>query len=192
MSEKYKINDNNRPYFVTLTTIGWVDIFTRKEQKLLIIDSLRYCQHNKGLIIFAYCLMPSHLHMICKADEGFSLSHILRDMKKYTSKEITNLIIEEAESRKEWLLQMLAKAGRKYKREQRYKVWQNGNQPKIIYSPSFLFEKLKYIHNNPVEDMIVENPEDYIFSSARNYAGLDSHLDVVVLDHKPLVQNWWM
>ena len=84
MSEKYKISDNDRPYFLTMTTIGWVDIFTRKEQKLLIIDSLSYCQKNKGLVIFAYCLMPSHLHMICKADEGISLSDILRDTKKFT------------------------------------------------------------------------------------------------------------
>ncbi|MBN1187181.1 MAG: transposase [Bacteroidales bacterium] len=192
MSEKYKITDNDRPYFLTMTTIGWVDIFTRKEQKLLVIDSLSYCQKEKGLIIFAYCLMPSHLHMICKADEGFSLSDILRDMKKFTSKAIVEQMMEEAESRREWLLPMLSKEGKKYTREQKYKVWQNGNQPEIIYSPSFLYEKLEYVHNNPVQDLIVEKPEDYLFSSARNYAGLDNFLDVVVLDHKPLIKNWRM
>ena len=55
---------------------------------------------------------------------------------------------------------------------------------------AFLYEKLEYIHNNPVEDLIVEKPEDYLFSSARNYAGLDCYLDVFLLDHKPLITNW--
>ncbi|MDY6800611.1 MAG: hypothetical protein SVU94_05240 [Bacteroidota bacterium] len=55
---------------------------------------------------------------------------------------------------------------------------------------SFLYEKLEYIHNNPVHDLIVEKPEDYLYSTARNYAGLDSFLDVFVLDHKSLIQHW--
>lgn len=41
---------------------------------------------------------------------------------------------------------------------------------------------LFYIHNNPVKDKIVTIPEDYYFSSARNYAGLDFELDAMVLD----------
>lgn len=67
---------------------------------------------------------------------------------------------------------------------------QDDNEAKEIYSISFMYEKLEYIHNNPVKDLIVEKPEDYLFSSARNYAGLDSHLDVFVLDYKALIQNW--
>ena len=63
---------------------------------------------------------------------------------------------------------------------QKYKVWQDGNQAKIIYTSSFFYEKLNYIHNNPVEDMIVKNPENYLFSSARNYADMDYLLEVIV------------
>ena len=105
MSDKYKIQDNDKAYFITMTIVGWVDVFTRKEQKLLIINSLKYCQENKGLVIFAYCLMPSHLQ-ICKADEGYNLSDILRDFKTYTSKQIINQVIEEPESRREWILEL--------------------------------------------------------------------------------------
>ena len=54
---------------------------------------------------------------------------------------------------------------------------------------SFLYEKLEYIHNNPVHDLIVKKPEDYLYSSAWNYAELDSFLDVFVLEHKPLIKN---
>lgn len=148
--------------------------------------------------------MPSHLHMICKADEGFNLSDILRDFKTYTSKKIIEIIHEEPESRRECLpagkagmLDYFSTACKHLKRNQKFKVWQDGNQAKEIFSFSFLYEKLEYlpvrqagIHNNPVEDLIVEKPEDYLFSSARNYAGLDSYLDILLLDHKPLITNW--
>lgn len=189
MSDKYKIRDKDKAYYVTITTVGWVDIFTRKEQKLLIINSLKYCQQNKGLIIFAYCLMPSHLHMICKADDGFNLSDIMRDFKTFTSKNIIKQLIEEPESRREWMLAYFSSVCNHLKREQKYKVWQDGNQAKEIYSNNFLFEKLNYIHQNPVEDLIVEQAEDYLFSSARNYAELESYLDVVLLDSKLVTYN---
>ena len=189
MSDKYKIRDNEKAYFVTITTVGWVDIFTRKGQKLLIVDSLNYCQQEKGLIIFAYCLMPSHLHMICKADDSYNLSDILRDFKKYTSKAIIKKIQNEPESRRDWMLTIFSNACKHLKREQSYKIWQDGNQAKEIFSNQFLYEKLNYIHQNPVKDLIVANAEDYYFSSARNYSGVDSYLDIVLLDNKLVTYN---
>ena len=75
-----------KAYFVTLTVVGWIDVFTRKNHKLTIIDSLKYCQQNKGLVIFGWCLMPSNLHMIVRAEGKNTLSDILKDFKKFTSK----------------------------------------------------------------------------------------------------------
>jgi len=190
MSDKYKIREKEKAYFVTLTTVGWVDIFTRPNHKLLIINSLKYCIENKGLIIFAYCLMPSHLHMICRADGDLTLSDILRDFKTFTSKNLINQITEETESRRDWMLEYFSKACAHLNRNQNFKIWQDGNQAKEIFSNAFLWEKLEYIHNNPVEDLLVEKPDDYVFSSARNYAELDNYLEVFVLGHKPLIQNW--
>jgi len=40
MSDRYKIKDNEAAYFVTLTTVGWVDVFTRLNQKLALVNSL--------------------------------------------------------------------------------------------------------------------------------------------------------
>jgi REP element-mobilizing transposase RayT len=79
MSDKYKINNKDGVYFVTLTVVDWIDVFTRKEHKERIIDSLKFCQQNKGLEIYAWCLMSNHLHMIISASPGFNLSDILRD-----------------------------------------------------------------------------------------------------------------
>jgi putative transposase len=181
MSDKYKIRDIDKAYFVTLTVVGWIDVFTHKNHKLVLIDSLKYCQQNKGLVIFGYCLMPSHLHMIVRAEEKYTLSDILRDFKKFTSKAIVKQIAEEPESRREWMLEQFAKAGEPLKAIKDYKFWQDGNQAKEIFGTSFLFEKLDYIHKNPVEEMIVSKPEEYLFSSARNYAGLESVFDVCLI-----------
>ena len=76
-------------YFTTSTVVDWVDVFTRPEYKHIILESLAYCQENKGLDIYAWVLMTNHLHMIVgtKNDEAI-ISDILRDFKKYTIKKI--------------------------------------------------------------------------------------------------------
>jgi len=144
------------------------------------VNSLKYCQENKGLEIYAWVLMHSHLHLICRAAQGHRLSDILRDFKKFTSKKIVQQIEDEPESRREWLLPLLHKYCEHLKRDQKYKLWQDGNHAKVIYSNKFLHEKMNYIHQNPVHDMLVEKPEEYLFSSARNYAELSSLLDIIL------------
>ena len=152
-----------------MTITAWVDVFARKSQKLTIIDALNYCIKNKGLTIFAYVIMSNHVHMICRADGEEPLSDILRDLKTFTSKQIIHLIKNEVESRRKWMLEIFSSACKHLKRNQKYKVWQEGNRAKEIINSKFFYQKLEYIHNNPVKNLIVENPEDYLFSSARNY-----------------------
>ena len=123
MSDKYKIRDIDKAYFVTLTIVGWIDVFTRVNHKLLIVNSLKYCQQNKGLVIFGWCLMPSHLHMIVRAEGLPTLSDILRDFKKFTSKAIVKQIEEEPESRREWMLELFFQAGKPLKKIKDYKFW---------------------------------------------------------------------
>ncbi|NPD48368.1 transposase, partial [Lentimicrobium sp. S6] len=181
MSDKYKTHEPDKAYFITMTTVGWVDIFTRKNHKLAIVDSLKYCQENKGLVLpkaRGWVLMHSHLHLLCRAAEGFRLSDILRDFKKYTSKKIVRQIEDEPESRREWMLPLLHNFCKHLKREQEYKLWQSGNHAKVIYTTKFFYEKLNYIHQNPVQEMLVERPEEYLFSTARNYAELSFVLNV--------------
>jgi len=200
MSDRYKIHDQNAVYFITMTIVRWIDIFTRKKQKLLIVDSLQYCQKEKGLLIYGWCLMSNHLHLICSVtefntqianpSEGYTkgadgMSAFLRDFKKFTSKAIVKLINEEPESRRDWILKQFKDACKHLKRKQQYKVWQDSNHAKIIDSNTLFDEKLNYIHNNPVKAMIVEHPEDYMFSSARNYAGLNYLLEII-LETQPL------
>lgn len=181
MSTKYKATTTGDCYFMTITVVDWIDLFTRLQQKYVITDALKYCQKHKGLELYAYCLMPSHLHLLAKATDGMIMSDIIRDFKKFTSKQIVKTIDEYPESRREWLFERFAKACQHLKRPQQYKVWQDGYHAELAYSNSFIKEKINYIHNNPVNDKIVENAEDYIFSSARNYASQESEVEVIVL-----------
>lgn len=93
-------------YFLTLTVVDWVDIFTRPVYKHILIDSIKYCQTAKGLEIYAWCIMSNHVHMIAgvKEDGEYSLSDILRDLKKFTNKKILKEIETGTESRKKWML----------------------------------------------------------------------------------------
>ena len=103
MSEKYKTYSGGI-FFITLSVVGWIDIFTRREYADELVDNLNYCSEHKGMKIYSYCIMPSHLHMICSADQ-LKLSDILRDFKSYSAKRIITLIENNPiESRKEWLL----------------------------------------------------------------------------------------
>ena len=178
MSDKYKIAEHEKAHFLALTVVGWIDVFTRRNHKLQIVESLKYCQKHKGLALLGWCLMPNHLHLIARADGEYNLSEIIRDFKKYTARRIIEMIREEPESRREWMLNYFSYKGKPLKRIAKYKFWQDGNQAKVIYSAGFFYEKLNYIHQNPVKDMIVKNPEDYLFSSARNYADLDYLLEI--------------
>jgi putative transposase len=167
MSEKYKFYDPAGMYFVTMSIVGWVDLFTRPELKHVIIDSLRYCQKEKGLVIHAWCLMPSHLHLVISSEN--KLSDIIRDFKKHTSKKIIKTIEHIHESRKGWVLDLFNEVADHLKRVKDYKVWQDGNHPEILTSAKFTRQKLDYLHDNPVMDEIVDEPEEYRFSSARDY-----------------------
>jgi putative transposase len=93
-----------------------------------------------------------------------------------------NLIQEEPESRREWMLDKFEFAGRYNPKIKNYKFWQDGNKPIVLFSPAFTTKKLNYIHQNPVKDRIDQEPHEYLFSSAKNYASMDGLLDVILLD----------
>ena len=181
MSEKYKFRDVEGIYFVSPTIIHWIDLFTRKEFKHIVVDSLIYCQKEKGLVIHAWVIMPSHLHLIISTNKD-ALEDIMRDFKKHVSKSVIKKLDFINESRKEWLLRAFSKAAVRIKRNTNYKVLQDGKQPKQLESNKFMQEKLDYIHNNPVESELVDEPEHYIYSSARDYAGMNGLLKVDLID----------
>lgn len=165
----YKIRDKAAIHFVTFAVTEWVDAFTRKEYRDILLDSIKYCQKEKGLVLHAWCIMSNHIHLIASA-KAFDLSDILRDFKKFTSKKIIKAIEDHpGESRKDWMLKIFASAGEQNSRNKTYQFWRQDNHPIALYSEKFINQKLEYIHNNPVEAGIVEKAEEYLYSSAKDY-----------------------
>jgi len=179
----YKIRNQAAIHFITFAVVEWVDVFSRKFYRDIVLDSIRHCQAEKGLLLHAWCIMSNHLHFVASA-KNHDLSDILRDFKKFTSKQIIAAIISnQHESRKDWMLKIFREEGAKNSRNKNYQFWRQDNQPQELYSPVFIFQKINYTHNNPVEEGIVERPEHYLYSSAKDYfetkkCGL---LDVVFL-----------
>ena len=68
------------------------------------------------------------------------------------------------------------------KKHMKYKFWQNEYHPVELYSNELIDQKLEYIHNNPVKEGIVEAPEDYLYSSARDYSGMKGLLEIEFMD----------
>lgn len=171
MSEFLK-TEEGKTYFVTFAVVDWIDVFTRETYVDILVNSIKYCQKEKGLLLYAYCIMPSHVHLIASAKQG-TLGNLLRDMKGFTARSILNEIKENGrESRREWLLDAFKKAGNKLGKKQEYQFWQHGNHPEELYSTKFIEQKERYIHMNPVEMGLVSFPEHYRLSSASNESPL--------------------
>lgn len=178
MSQGYQIYNPNQLYFLTFQIVEWVDIFTRKEYKDIAIQSFDFCRKKKGLQLFGYVIMSNHIHLIARAKENFSLSDIVRDFKKYSANQFLDYINNNPESRSDWMLKRFEFAAKKHKRNSTFQIWTHENHAIELYSNAFIDQKLNYIHENPVRAEIVRNAEEYIYSSASNYAGLDSILEI--------------
>ena len=109
------------------------------------------------------------MHLIASA-ANYNLSGVPGDFKKFTSNQIVSTIENNwQESRRKWMLDIFHQQGEKNSRNQCHQFWRQENCPQELYSPGFIFQKLNYIHNNPVEAGIVDRAEEYLYSSARDY-----------------------
>ena len=103
MSSKYKFADNDKLYFVSFAITNWIDLFIREIYKEEILKSIRYCQAKKGLDLYGWCIMTSHVHLII-GTKGNPLQNIMRDLKRHTSETLHKCIqANSSESRREWM-----------------------------------------------------------------------------------------
>lgn len=169
-SPGYKIRNQKGVHFLIFQVVYWIDIFSRRRYRDILIESLKYCQKEKELKVHAYVIMTNHVHIILSSGKGM-LSDTIRDFKTHTSKKIISSVQEEGESRRDWMLRLFEFSGAKNKKNSKYQFWTQENHPIELETNYFFDQKLDYIHNNPVEAGIVDKAEDYLYSSARDYAG---------------------
>ena len=171
----YKIRDQYAVHFISFAVVEWIDVFTRPVYQNIVLDSLKYCQGERGLILNAWCLMSNHMHLVGSAKNG-DLSGILRDFKSVTSTQIVqNIQANIHESRRDWMLPVFRSAGKANSRNKNFQFWRQDNQPKECFSKSFTMQKINYIHANPVVAGLVRRAEDYRLSSAIDFSPARQH-----------------
>ncbi len=169
----------NATYFCTLSVIEWIDIFTKPVYGEIMINSLLYCQKNKGLILYGYVFMTNHIHLLFSIHEGCSAEAFIRDFKKWS----TTSIQKELENESRRYIKNLLNNSIFKKRINSLQIWQSNNYPEMIESIPFFKQKLEYIHANPIKRGYVSKAEDWMYSSARNWiCGDHSVINIVTTE----------
>ncbi len=183
MGFAYKFSNPHGVYFVTTAVVQWVDAFTRYQYCDIVVNSLKFCIENKGLVLHAWVIMPNHIHLIISRRGQPGFGDIMRDFKKFTSAQIAKEIQTIPESRRDWMMWLFKSAGEQNSQNKDFQFWQQENHPIELTSAEFTQQKLNYIHNNPVTARIEDTPERYIYSSAKNYYGEEGLLPIELLDN---------
>ena len=163
-------------FFVTTTVVRFTKIFTVDKYCEILVHNIKHYQKRYKLTILAYVIMPTHFHWIVIVDknEG-TISDIMRDIKKYSAWDILEQV--EKDNRLD-LIKRFKSEGEGLKNHKR-KFWMKRFDDEVIRNVKMFWIKRNYIHNNPVKAGIVCKPEDYKYSSAKNYI-FDDHSVLLV------------
>ena len=160
-----RIFTGNACYYVTTDVLNRKPDFSDKRHCEILIQNINFYRKKFDFKFIGYVIMPTHFHGLFLTSNKGTISEIMRDLKGYTAKKINEL----------------------HKRIN-VSFWQDGFYDHVIRNQKDLEEKLNYIHYNPVRAKIVENPEDYLYSSYRNYFLNDD--SAVVIDKYYEIQKW--
>ncbi len=163
MRSRNKIYNENGVFFITSTTVDWLDLFNTKDTFQILIDSINFNVSERNLKVHAYVLMKNHFHLICT---GENLSKIINSIKSYSARKF----VEKFQTENDILtLNKLRKNKKNFKTDREFQFWQEGFYPKEMLNTEILNQKIEYIHANPVRKGYCENNCDWEYSSARFY-----------------------
>jgi putative transposase len=172
-SSRYKfLPDDPCPYFITATTLNWLPLFNNPDIARILIDSLRYLIEKQRITIHAYVIMENHIHLVAAAG---NLSTEIASFKSFTARKCIDYYLD---SKNQIILDQLAILKLKHKVDRKYQFWQEGSHPQRIESEAMMGQKIAYIHHNPVRRGLVDYPEQWMYSSARDFAGIEGPLPV--------------
>ncbi|MFC2135828.1 transposase [Bacteroidota bacterium] len=152
--------------FITTTIVNHYPIFNDEMFCDILLNNIKHYQEKYKFEILGYVIMPSHLHWIVNVNPiKATISDIMRDIKKYSAKQMIELLYKMKRNK---VLALFKHKAQNFLR-QNHKIWEQRFFDEIIRNDKMFWAKLKYIHNNPVEANLVKRVEDYKYSSARNY-----------------------
>lgn len=175
-------HDPTHLYFVTATVIQWKHLFAETVHANIVLHSLDWLRRNGRLLLFAFVLMPSHLHAIIKP-QGCPVDSVIQDFGSFTAHELLKRLRTDGHDD---LLQVFH-AERRDSIHQ-HSIWQD-IQAKNVYSVAFLHEKIDYIHNNPIDKQwhLASSRAAYRYSSACFYDR--DEMPVIPVDD---IRSWMM
>jgi putative transposase len=166
-----------RYFFVTTTVVRFLKIFTSRDTCDILVNNIKYYCTKYHFTILSYIIMPSHFHWIVEINPEYgTISDIMRDLKRNSSKELIEYFNND-----KYLQEIFIKEARGNPKQNK-KFWMSQFDDEVIRNQKMFWDKLNYIHKNPVEVGLVSRPEDYKYSSARNYI-FDDH-SVLEVDTK--------
>ncbi|MEX0845626.1 MAG: transposase [Balneolaceae bacterium] len=167
---RYKILDSRYPYFITSSIINGYRLLTDNRLRKVIIEGLNFMVGERKVSIYAYVIMPNHLHFIAQSE---NLGKHVASFKSYSARRIIDLL--EERNNFEWL-NRLKHSNTSLKKDRDHKLWSDGFHPKQIFSAKVMRQKLNYIHYNPVKAGLVHGEDDWEYSSYGDYFGASSSL----------------
>ena len=166
-NNRYKILDNNHPYFVTLSVNHWLPVFNKPPLASILLDTITYLQ-QKTLVIHEWVMLEDHLHLVAKSCQ---LEKDLTRLKSFVAKQC--LLHLQDNHYHYWLSQFKQKHNRS-----NYEFWHAGLHSKQIFDESMMRQKIEYIHQNPVKRGYVDKDIHWRYSSARDYNGEEGLLTI--------------
>jgi REP element-mobilizing transposase RayT len=168
---RYKITQQSAPHFVTLTVLHWIPVFTRPQTVGILLDSLRFLM-GEGLKVYAYVILENHVHMVVQSEQ---LGKDIARFKSYTAR---RLILYLTEHNVRTVLDQLLFYKKVHKSDRAYQFWQEGVHPELIQNQEMMYQKVEYIHQNPVTRGYIDQARHWRYSSARDYEGETGLIDV--------------
>jgi REP element-mobilizing transposase RayT len=172
-----QINRNKPCYYLTSVAHNRLPIFQKDLVKQILCDAWGEARKSGEILIFVYVIMLDHIHLI--TDGHRAISDVLRFTNGIAAKRVLDYLKEnDFESSLRKLRQEEKKKGYKHS------VWEHHPDAFRITGEETFMQKVNYIHQNPVRAGLVEQAEDYRFSSARLWKGNPLADAPFVTDHK--------
>ena len=159
---------------MTNTIVAWLPVFSQPAFAEQILESWRFVQRKRNMTLQAFVIMENHLHWIAA---GPQLSKRVGEFKSFTAITIVKMM---KQMKYDTLLQELKSYKLRHKTDQEHQLWQEGSHPQMIENDDMMWQKIEYIHNNPLRRGYVDDPIHWRYSSARSYAGQAGLMDVCV------------
>jgi putative transposase len=151
-----------RIFFWTATIKDWSHLLKEVDYKNLILDSMSYLSEKNLVDIFAFVIMPNHIHFIWRTNQLNGKETVQGSFLKFTAHEFHKKLKVEGGLQN---YEVNAK-------NKKHEFWQRDSLAIHLYSKEVAFQKMDYIHNNPCTERwnLAVEPQDYFYSSDRFYS----------------------